>query len=290
MITGSIVALVTPMHADGALDRAALDALLDWHLGAGTAAVVAVGTTGESATLDVEEHIAVIRRCVERLDGRLPVIAGTGSNSTREAIDLSRAAADVGADACLQVTPYYNRPGQAGLEAHFTAIAEAVDLPQILYNVPSRSAVDLHNDTALRLAGHRRIVGLKDATGDLARGRELLARAGDDFAVYSGDDASAARLMLAGAHGSISVTANVLPQRCAALCAAARDGDAATAAQLDAQLAGLNRALFVEANPIPVKYALARCGRIGPGIRLPLTQLGAAGRAGVDAALAELGL
>jgi len=290
MITGSIVALVTPMHPDGALDWAALDALLDWHVAAGTAAVVAVGTTGESATLDPGEHILVIRRCVERLAGRLPVIAGTGSNSTREAIDLSREAADAGADACLLVTPYYNRPSQTGLEAHFTAIAEAVDLPQILYNVPSRTAVDMHNDTALRLAQHERIVGIKDATGDLDRGRDLLSRVPEGFAVYSGDDGTAAQLMLAGAKGNISVTANVVPDRVAALCTAALAGDRDATARLDAQLAALNRALFLEANPIPVKYALASSGRIGGGIRLPLTELAEGLRSEVDAALAELNL
>jgi 4-hydroxy-tetrahydrodipicolinate synthase len=276
------------MHPDGSLDWEALDALLEWHVAAGTAGVVAVGTTGESATLDVDEHVAVIGRCVETLRGRLPVIAGTGSNSTREAIDLSREAARVGADALLLVTPYYNRPSQLGLERHFEAVADAVDLPQILYNVPSRTAVDMQLQTTLRLAQHARIVGIKDATGDLGRGRELLARRPDGFAVYSGDDATAAQLMLAGAAGSISVTANLVPERVAALCAAALAGDRQRTEMIDRELAGLNRVLFVEANPIPVKYALVRAGRIQPGIRLPLTELDAAGVGQVDAVLGEL--
>jgi 4-hydroxy-tetrahydrodipicolinate synthase len=288
MITGSIVALVTPMASDGGIDYAALDSLLDWHLEAGTAAVVAVGTTGESATLDVDEHVAVIRHCAARLAGRIPVIAGTGSNSTAEAIDLSRAAARVGADACLLVTPYYNRPSQRGMERHYETIAAAVDLPLILYNVPSRTAVDLANDTALRLAHIDTIVGIKDATGDVQRGRELLAARPADFAVYSGDDGTATALMLAGADGNISVTANVVPERVATLCRAALDGDRERAEALDRELAELNRALFVEANPMPVKYALARRGRIGPGIRLPLVALEGASAAVVDAALAAL--
>ena len=288
MITGSIVALVTPMHGDGALDYDALAGLLDWHVAAGTAAIVAVGTTGESATLDHAEHIDVVRFCVEHLVGRLPVIAGTGSNCTREATDLTRAAAQAGADAALLVTPYYNRPSQRGLRAHYEAVADAVDLPQILYNVPSRTAVDLENATALQLAAHPRIVGIKDATGDLARGRELLAQVPDEFAVYSGDDGTATALMLAGGHGNISVTANILPERVAALCAAALAGERERAETLDGELAEINRALFVEANPMPVKYALQRAGRIGEGIRLPLVQITAESAAIVDAALAEL--
>ena len=288
MITGSIVALVTPMHGDGALDYDALAGLLDWHVAAGTAAIVAVGTTGESATLDHAEHIDVVRFCVEHLVGRLPVIAGTGSNCTREAADLTRAAAQAGADAALLVTPYYNRPSQRGLRAHYEAVADAVDLPQILYNVPSRTAVDLENATALQLAAHPRIVGIKDATGDLARGRELLAQVPDEFAVYSGDDGTATALMLAGGHGNISVTANILPERVAALCAAALAGERERAETLDGELAEINRALFVEANPMPVKYALQRAGRIGEGIRLPLVQITAESAAIVDAALAEL--
>lgn len=290
MITGSIVALVTPMHGDGSLDWEALDGLLDWHLAAGTAAIVAVGTTGESATLDPEEHVAVVRHCVSRLQGRMPVIAGTGSNSTQEAIDLSREAAAAGADACLLVTPYYNRPSQRGLARHYEAIAAAVSIPQILYNVPSRTAVDLHNETALALAEVEGIVGIKDATGDLARGRELIKGAPRGFAVYSGDDGTAAALMLAGGKGNVSVTANLVPERMAALCRAALAGDADTTERLDRELAALNKVLFVEANPMPIKYAMAKIGRMGPGIRLPLVALEGDSAAAVDAVLAEVGL
>lgn len=290
MITGSIVALVTPMHGDGSLDWEALDGLLDWHLAAGTAAIVAVGTTGESATLDPEEHVAVVRHCVSRLQGRMPVIAGTGSNSTQEAIDLSREAAAAGADACLLVTPYYNRPSQRGLARHYEAIAAAVSIPQILYNVPSRTAVDLHNETALALAEVEGIVGIKDATGDLARGRELIEGAPRGFAVYSGDDGTAAALMLAGGKGNVSVTANLVPERMAALCRAALAGDADTTERLDRELAALNKVLFVEANPMPIKYAMAKIGRMGPGIRLPLVALEGDSAAAVDAVLAEVGL
>lgn len=290
MITGSIVALVTPMHADGSLDWEALEGLLDWHLQAGTSAIVAVGTTGESATLDAHEHITVVRHCVTHLAGRLPVIAGTGSNSTREAIDLSAEAASAGADACLLVTPYYNRPSQRGLQLHYEAIADAVDVPQIMYNVPSRTAVDLENETALRLARHERIVAIKDATGKLDRGRELLAAVPEGFAVYSGDDATATRYMLAGASGNISVTANVVPALVAELCRAALAGDREQAEALDARLATLNSALFVEANPMPVKYALAQMRRIGDGIRLPLTGISTTSTAVVEGALREMGL
>jgi len=290
MITGSIVALVTPMHPDGAVDWKALEGLLDWHVEAGTAAIGAVGTTGESATLDHGEHIEVIGHCIRYLRGRCPVIAGTGSNSTREAIDLTRAAADAGADACLLVTPYYNRPSQLGLRKHYEAVADAVQIPQILYNVPSRTAVDLSNETAVQLASHANIVGIKDATGDLPRGRDLLRAVPAGFAVYSGDDATATQYMLDGASGNISVTANILPERVAALCAAAIAGERERAEVLDAELAQINEALFVEANPMPIKYALARIGRIQPGIRLPLTAIDAKSAAVVDRALQELGL
>jgi 4-hydroxy-tetrahydrodipicolinate synthase len=286
MIRGSIVALVTPMHGDGSIDWPALDALLDWHVAAGTAAVVAVGTTGESATLGVEEHLQFITHCVRSLDGRIPLIAGTGANSTEEAIELSRGAAGAGADACLLVTPYYNRPTQRGLFEHFRAIAEAVDIAQLLYNVPSRTAVDMDNATTLRLAEIENIVGIKDATGDLQRGRELLAAVPQGFAVYSGDDATAVELILAGAQGNISVTANVLPERLAEVCAAALAGDADRARALNAGLAQINRALFVEANPMPVKYAMERLGRIRKGIRLPLTWPEGEAAAVIDAALA----
>lgn len=290
MITGSIVALVTPMHPDGAMDWKALEGLLDWHVAAGTAAIGAVGTTGESATLDHAEHIEVIRHCVDYLDGRLPVIAGTGSNSTREAIDLTRAAAAAGAAACLLVTPYYNRPSQAGLFAHYEAIAAASEVPQLLYNVPSRTAVDMDNATVLRLAELEPIVGIKDATGDMTRGSELLAAVPEGFAVYSGDDETATRYMLNGAHGNVSVTANILPERIASLCAAALAGEEERAIALDAELAALNSALFVEANPMPIKYALAKVGRMGPGLRLPLTPISESSKASVDSALAGFGL
>lgn len=290
MIAGSIVALVTPMHADGSLDWAALERLLDRHVEAGTAAIGAVGTTGESATLSVPEHCDVIRHCVQYLRGRLPLIAGTGANSTWEAIELTRAAAEAGADACLLVTPYYNRPTQAGLYQHFRAIAEAVSIPQILYNVPARCGVDLHNDTAVALSRIDTIVGLKDATGNVARGRELIERVPEDFAVYSGDDPSALDLMLAGARGNISVTANVAPRQMAALCAHALAGEAEAARALDQQLAALTAALFLEPNPIPVKWALAHMGLIEPGIRLPLTPLDAKLEAVVKDALAGVDL
>jgi 4-hydroxy-tetrahydrodipicolinate synthase len=290
MIKGSLVALVTPMNGDGSVDYEALASLLEWHCAAGTAAIVAVGTTGESATLDVSEHLEVIRRCVTQLQGRIPVIAGTGANSTQEAIVLTAGAARLGADACLQVTPYYNRPTQRGLFEHFTAIADAVDIPLILYNVPSRTAVNLDNATTIRLAAHDRILGIKDETGDLALGRELIAGVPEGFAVYSGDDGTAAELILAGAQGNVSVTANVVPERVAQVCASALDGDAELTRRLNGELEALNRALFVEANPMPVKYALARMERIPAGIRLPLTWTEGEAAAVVDAALAELGL
>ena len=285
MITGSIVALVTPMRADGRIDWSALDGLLDWHCASGTAAVVAVGTSGESATLDVREHLEVVDRCVRRLAGRCALIAGTGANSTREAIELTRGAAGAGADACLLVTPYYNKPSQRGLYQHYCAIAEAVAIPQILYNVPGRTAVDLSNETALRLAQVANIVGIKDATGDVPRGAELIAAAPADFAVYSGDDATATELMLAGAVGNVSVTANVVPERMARVCALAMAGDALAARAENETLAELNRALFVEANPMPVKYALAQMGRIDQGIRLPLTWPEGDAAATIEAAL-----
>ncbi|GAB5414686.1 MAG: 4-hydroxy-tetrahydrodipicolinate synthase [Congregibacter sp.] len=288
MITGSIVALVTPMDSQGNIDWAALAGLLDWHVEAGTAAVVAVGTTGESATLDVSEHLETVRFCVNHINKRIGLIAGTGANSTREAIELTRGAASVGADACLLVTPYYNRPSQRGLFEHYRSIAEAVDIPQLLYNVPSRTAVDLSNETALRLSAIDNIVGIKDATGDVTRARELIAAAPEGFAIYSGDDATARELMLAGGHGNISVTANVVPERCAKMCAAALAGDAALAQEIDASLASLNKALFVEANPMPVKYALAKMGRMQAGIRLPLTLPEGESAAVIDAAIADI--
>ena len=290
MISGSIVALVTPMHASGNVDWAALERLIELHVASGTAAIVPVGTTGESATLSVEEHSEVIRHTVTAVAGRMPVIAGTGANATAEAIELTAVARDLGADACLLVTPYYNKPTQEGLYRHFRAIAEAVEIPQILYNVPSRTGCDMLNDTVLRLCEVPNIVGIKDATGNVERGRELIARCPPGFAVYSGDDATAVELMLAGGRGNISVTANVDPARMAALCRAALAGDAALARSLDAELAEINRVLFIESNPIPVKWALQEMGLIGPGIRLPLTPLSAGCQAPVRKALLDLGL
>ncbi len=273
MITGSIVALVTPMSADGGVDWEALARLLDLHLEAGTAGVGAVGTTGESATLNVSEHCEVIRFCVQHTAGRMPVVAGTGANSTWEAIELTEAAAAAGAAACLLVTPYYNRPTQRGLYEHFKAINDAVTVPQILYNVPGRTAVDMSNDTVIRLAELDNIVGIKDATGDLVRGADLIQRCGQSMAVYSGDDPTAMELMLAGGSGNISVTANVAPALVAELCAQALAGNRIEAEAINARLAPLNKALFLESNPIPVKWALYQRGLIGPGIRLPLTTL-----------------
>lgn len=272
MITGSLVALVTPMQVDGSLDWGALDRLVDLHVSAGTGGIVAVGTTGESATLDYDEHLEVIRRVVAHAAGRIPVIAGTGANSTTEAIELTEGARKAGAQACLLVTPYYNKPTQEGLYLHYRKIAETVDIPQILYNVPGRTACDMKNETVARLADIPNIVGIKDATGDIPRGRELLGLVGDRMAVYSGDDATAFELMLAGGKGNISVTANVAPREMAELCALAMQGNQACAA-LNERLMPLHRNLFIESNPIPVKFALAEMGLIDKGIRLPLTWL-----------------
>jgi len=273
MISGSLVALVTPMLDDGAIDWQRLDELLAWHIAQGTDGIVAVGTTGESATLSVAEHCAVIERVVAQVAGAIPVIAGTGANATAEAVELTAEAARLGADACLLVTPYYNKPTQEGLYLHYRFIAEAVSIPQILYNVPGRTGVDLLPDTVARLAGIDNIVGIKEATGDMGRGREILDVCSGRMAVYSGDDATAAELMLMGAVGTISVTANVVPALVAELSRAASAGDEALARSLDERMAGLNEALFLESNPIPVKWALAEMGRIGCGTRLPLTVL-----------------
>ncbi|HSX70264.1 MAG TPA: 4-hydroxy-tetrahydrodipicolinate synthase [Pseudomonas sp.] len=273
MISGSMVALVTPMDAQGGLDWDALSKLVDFHLQEGTNAIVAVGTTGESATLDVHEHVEVIRRVVDQVAGRIPVIAGTGANSTREAIELTQNAQSVGADACLLVTPYYNKPTQEGLFQHFRHIAEAVPIPQILYNVPGRTACDMLPETVERLSKVANIIGIKEATGDLQRGQEILDRVGADFLVYSGDDATAVELMLMGGKGNISVTANVAPRAMAELCAAAMAGDAATARAINERLMPLHKNLFIESNPIPVKWALNEMGLMQDGIRLPLTWL-----------------
>jgi len=273
IITGSIVALVTPMKEDGVIDEASLERLVEWHVESGTSAIVAVGTTGESATLNVDEHCQTIERVVSYSSGRIPVIAGTGANATTEAIDLTRAATKVGATACLLVTPYYNRPTQKGLYAHFEAVARAVDCPQILYNVPSRTAVDISNDTVMELTSIDNIVGIKDATGDVERGSALLANIPNDFAVYSGDDSTASDLILAGGHGNISVTANVIPVGMARLVDSALTGDVERCNRLAREMSALNSALFQEANPIPIKWVLAQMGIIPPGIRLPLTTL-----------------
>jgi len=290
MIQGSMVAIVTPMHEDGGLDLARYRALIDWHVESGTAAIVAVGTTGESPTVDVEEHGMLIRIAVEQAAGRIPVIAGTGGNSTREAIELTAHAAAVGAAASLQVVPYYNKPGQEGLYRHFRAVAEAVDLPIILYNVPGRTACDLANDTVLRLAEVPGVIGIKDATGDIPRACDLLARAPGSFGVYSGNDDSALALMLLGGHGVISVTANVAPREMAQLCAAAFAGDLPGARALNNRLLPLHLRLFVEANPIAVKWALQRMGRIDGGIRLPLTPLEPRHHETIERALREAGV
>jgi 4-hydroxy-tetrahydrodipicolinate synthase len=289
-ITGSIVALVTPMRADGAVDHEALAKAVDRVIEAGSAAIVSVGTTGESATLDVDEHTDVIRRTIDVAAGRVPIIAGTGANSTAEAIHLTEAAKAAGADAALLVTPYYNKPPQEGLYRHFKAVAEAVDIPQILYNVPGRTAVDMLPATVERLAELPAIVGIKEAKGDLERVRELVALGLPDFALYSGDDATARDSILLGFDGDISVTANVAPEGMARMCAAALAGDAETAAAIDSDLAALHRALFVEPNPIPVKWALAELGLIDDGIRLPLVPLDPAFHAEVRAAIKAAGL
>ena len=273
MFHGSMVALVTPMREDGSLDYAALRRLIDFHIEQGSDALVVVGTTGEASTLDMEEHCDVIRAAVEHARERLPVIAGTGANSTTEAIELTRCAARAGADACLLVTPYYNKPTQEGLYRHFRAVAEAVPVPQILYNVPGRTGCDLLPETVERLAPIANIVGLKEATGNLDRAREVLRRCGDKLDLYSGDDATALECILLGAKGDISVTANVAPTLMHEMCALARAGRESEARAIDARLMGLHKNLFVESNPIPVKWALQEMGLIKSGIRLPLTPL-----------------
>jgi len=290
MIKGSIVAIVTPMFPDGAVDWDSLSALIEWHIAEGTDAIVAVGTTGESATLDVEEHVEVIRRAVKLAKKRVPIIAGAGANSTAEAIELTKAAKDVGADAVLQVTPYYNKPPQEGLYRHFKAVADAVDIPVILYNVPGRTGVDLLPATVGRLAQIRNIVGIKEAKGDLARIKDLLALdLPRDFAIYSGDDATACESILMGAHGDISVTANVAPRKMHEMCVAALAGDRAKAERLDAELQPLHKHLFVEPNPIPVKWALNEMNKIPAGLRLPLVPMDPAHQDVVRAALRSAG-
>ena len=275
MFKGSLVAIVTPMDEEGGLDLERFRSLLDFHIDQGTDGVVVVGTTGESPTVDFDEHHLLMRAAVDHVAGRIPVIAGTGANSTREAIDLSIYAKDSGVDACLSVAPYYNKPTQEGLYQHFKAIAEAVEIPHILYNVPGRTVADIHNNTALRLAQIPNIIGIKDATGDIGRGSDLLSRAPSGFSIYSGDDVSALALLLLGCHGVISVTANVAPKMMHEMCIAAFSGKLNTARTLNNKLLRLHIDLFVEANPIPVKWAAAQMGLIGSGIRLPLTPLSA---------------
>lgn len=275
MFRGSLVALVTPMFEDGGLDLASLNALVDYHVKEGTNALVIVGTTGESPTVSFDEHCALIQTVVGHAKGRIPIIAGTGANSTSEAIALTQCAKNNGADACLLVTPYYNKPTQEGLYLHFRAVAEAVDIPQILYNVPSRTACDLANDTALRLAAVPNIVGIKDATGNIERSSDLIRRVPEGFAVYDGNDATAMALMLSGGHGVISVTANVAPRLMRQMCDFALAGEALKARAINNQLLPLHHKLFVESNPIPVKWVLGKMGLIPPGLRLPLTPLSA---------------
>ena len=290
MISGSLVALVTPMREDGSMDFACLDRLVDWHVEQGTDALVVAGTTGESATLATAEHVALIEAVVRRADDRLPVIAGTGSNSTAQTVELSRAVDNLPLAGFLVVTPYYNKPTQEGLYRHFSAVADAVSRSVILYNVPGRTGVDLQPETVIRLAAHPRITGIKEATGDLERVRPLRARCGHDFALYSGDDETAREFIGLGGNGVISVTANVAPRLMHEMCRAALSGDAAAAMRLDEQLAALHRDLFVESNPIPVKWALERMGLIPAGIRLPLTRLDARYHGAIESALQRAGL
>lgn len=272
-LKGSLVAIVTPMLQSGAIDLPTFDRLVDWHIDSGTNGIVVVGTTGESATLSSDEHVELVAHCVKHVNQRVPVIAGTGSNNTEEALFFTQSAKEHGADACLLVTPYYNRPSQEGLFQHFQRIAKAVDIPQILYNVPGRTACDLSLSTVARLAELDTIVAIKDATGSVARGKELIQTLGDRLAVYSGEDAISLELMLAGAAGTISVTANVAPALMASMCSLALAGDAEGAKTIDNMLALLHRDLFLEGNPVPVKWALHRMGLIGSHIRLPLVEL-----------------
>ena len=289
-IVGSIVALVTPMHEDGRVDEAALRALVDWHVAEGTDCIGVVGTTGESPTLSVEEHWEVIRIAVEHAAGRVPIMAGTGANSTQEAIEHSRYAAKVGADCTLSVVPYYNKPSQEGIYRHFRAIAEAADIPMVLYNVPGRTVADMQPETVLRLAQVPGIVGIKEATGDIERAARLIKHAPAGFRVYSGDDGTAVALMLLGGHGNVSVTANVAPRAMHELCVAALEGRVRDAAAIHLRLLELHAALFVEPSPSATKWALARLGRCGAGLRLPITPLSPAGQAVLERALADAGL
>lgn len=290
MIQGSIVAIVTPMLPDGEIDFASFDRLIEWHVDSGTDAIVVVGTTGESPTLSAEEHCAVLRHCVEKVAGRLPVIAGTGSNSTREAIFFTRQAREFGASAALLVAPYYNKPSQEGLYQHFKKISEEIDIPQILYNVPGRTGCDILPETVSRLADLDNIIGIKEASGNLDRCGELIRSCGDRIAIYSGDDATAMETILAGGKGNISVTANLVPAQMHEICALALAGNAEAASALNAPLASLHHKLFVEGNPVPVKWAMAQLGLIQSGIRLPLVELTPAFRVPLLDAMREAGL
>ena len=290
MIKGSIVAIVTPMHADGSLDLPGLRALIDWHIAEGTDSIVIVGTTGESSTVSVDEHCALIKLAVDHAKGRIPIIAGTGGNATAEAIRLTEYAKEVGADAALLVVPYYNRPTQEGMYQHFKAIAEAVDLPIILYNVPGRTVADMSNDTIVRLSKIKNIVGVKDATGNIARCIDLMRLVPADFAVYSGDDATALALMLCGGAGNISVTANVAPRAMHEMCKAALAGEIAKAIEINNKIFTLHQKLFIEPNPVPVKWALAEMGKMPAGIRLPLVPLSPTCHDAVRTALRDAGV
>ncbi len=290
MITGSIVALATPMHDNGDIDWENLDRLVEFHIKEGTDSIVAVGTSGESATLNTKEHCAVMDRVIKTVAGRVPVIAGTGANSTSEAIELTQEAKNLGADACLLVTPYYNKPTQEGLFLHHEAIAKAVDLGQILYNVPGRTAVDMLPETVARIAEIDQVVGIKEATGDLVRAKQVIDLVGNKIAVYSGDDETAYKLMLMGGHGNISVTANVLPKKMAELCRLSLAGKTEEAEALNAELKAMHEVMFLESNPIPVKWALHQMGRMTAGIRLPLTPLAEQYRNNLQEVLTSFGL
>jgi 4-hydroxy-tetrahydrodipicolinate synthase len=289
-ILGSIVALITPMHADGSVDYESLRSLIDWHIAEGTDVIGVVGTTGESPTVNVEEHCEIIRVAVEQAAGRVPILAGAGANSTSEAIELSRFAKKVGADCTLQVVPYYNKPTQEGIFQHFKAIAEAVDIPMMLYNVPGRSVADMQHETVLRLASIPGIMGIKEATGNLERAAWLIKQAPKGFGIFSGDDPTAVALMLLGGHGNVSVTANVAPKGMHELCKAAMAGDTRRAVEIHMQLLPLHKHLFCEPNPIPVKWALARMGKAGGAMRLPLTPLSTSAQATVESALRDSGV
>jgi 4-hydroxy-tetrahydrodipicolinate synthase len=289
-IVGSIVALVTPMHDDGSVDYSALRRLIDWHIAEGTDCIGVVGTTGESPTVSVDEHCEIIRVSVEHAKGRVPIMAGTGGNSTREAIELSRFAKKVGADCTLSVVPYYNKPSQEGIYQHFKAIAEAADIPMVLYNVPGRTVADMQHDTVLRLAQVPGVIGIKEATGNIERAQWLIRQAPKGFSIYSGDDGTAVALMLLGGHGNVSVTANVAPKAMHELCMAAIAGQTRDASAIQMRLLPLHKSLFCESSPAPTKWAMQRLGLIGGGLRLPITPLTAAGQAQVEQALRDAGL